>query len=124
MSLPPPTSKIGSPPVMLVESGEGSPTVVLVPSSPGTAVVDEVLPTLVVPRSGVLVLASGLAGHWLEHALLRDLSNCVQGLAQSGFGMGWFTAQAELAHDGVISIAASAATTVSPAPDTSRTLTG
>lgn len=60
MSLPPPTSKIGSPPVMLVESGEGSPTVVLVPSSPGTAVVDEVLPTLVVSRSGVLVLASAV----------------------------------------------------------------
>jgi enoyl-CoA hydratase/carnithine racemase len=54
----------------------------------------------------VLVLASGLAGHWLEHAWLRDLSNGVQGLAQSGSGRGWFAAQTELAHDGVISIAA------------------
>lgn len=53
-----------------------------------------------------IVLASGLAGHWLEHAWLRDLSNGVQGLAQSGSGMGWFTAQDELAHEGVISIAA------------------
>lgn len=54
----------------------------------------------------VLVLASGLAGHWLEHAWLRDLSNGVQGLAQTGTGAGWFTAQAELAHESVISIAA------------------
>lgn len=54
----------------------------------------------------VVVLASGLAGHWLEHAWLRDLSNGVQGLAQSGSGMGWFSAQTELAHDSVISIAA------------------
>jgi enoyl-CoA hydratase/carnithine racemase len=54
----------------------------------------------------VLVLASGLAGHWLEHAWLRDLSNGVQGLAQSGSGMGWFNAQAELTHESVISIAA------------------
>lgn len=54
----------------------------------------------------VLVLASGLAGHWLEHAWLRDLSNGVQGLAQSGTGMGWFAAQAELTHEAVISIAA------------------
>lgn len=54
----------------------------------------------------VVVLASGLAGHWLEHAWLRDLANGVRGLAQTGSGMGWFTAQAELAHEDVISIAA------------------
>jgi enoyl-CoA hydratase/carnithine racemase len=54
----------------------------------------------------VLVLASGLAGHWLQHAWLRDLSNGVQGLAQTGSGTGWFTAQAELTHESVISIAA------------------
>lgn len=54
----------------------------------------------------VVVLASGLAGHWLEHAWLRDLSNGVQGLAQTGSGAGWFTALAELTHADVISIAA------------------
>jgi len=54
----------------------------------------------------VVVLASGLAGHWLEHAWLRDLSNGVKGLEQTGSGAGWFTALTELAHESVISIAA------------------
>lgn len=54
----------------------------------------------------VVILASGLAGHWLEHAWLRDLSNGVQGLEQTGSGAGWFSALQELAHEDVISIAA------------------
>jgi len=54
----------------------------------------------------VVILASGLAGHWLEHAWVRDLSNGVQGLAQTGSGAGWFSALQELSHDGIISIAA------------------
>jgi enoyl-CoA hydratase/carnithine racemase len=54
----------------------------------------------------VVVLASGLAGHWLEHAWLRDLSNGIQGLEQTGSGAGWFTAMEELAHENVVSIAA------------------
>ena len=54
----------------------------------------------------VVILASSLAGHWLEHAWLRDLSNGVEGLAQTGTGAGWFSAMQELAHEDVISIAA------------------
>lgn len=54
----------------------------------------------------VVILASSLAGHWLEHAWLRDLSNGVEGLQQTGSGAGWFSALAELAHEDVISIAA------------------
>ncbi len=54
----------------------------------------------------VVILASGLAGHWLEHAWLRDLSNGVEGLQQTGSGAGWFSAMRELAHEDVISIAA------------------
>lgn len=54
----------------------------------------------------MVILASGLAGHWLEHAWVRDLSNGVQGLAQTGSGAGWFSALQELSHDGIISIAA------------------
>ncbi len=54
----------------------------------------------------VVILASGLAGHWLEHAWLRDLSNGVEGLEQTGTGAGWFSAMEELAHEDVISIAA------------------
>ena len=54
----------------------------------------------------VVILASGLEGHWLEHAWLRDLSNGVQGLKQTGTGAGWFSALEELSHENVISIAA------------------
>jgi len=54
----------------------------------------------------VVILASGLAGHWLEHAWLRDLSNGVEGLEQTGTGAGWFSALEELSHEDVISIAA------------------
>jgi enoyl-CoA hydratase/carnithine racemase len=54
----------------------------------------------------VVVLASGLEGHWLEHAWLQDLLNGVQGREQTGTGAGWFSALEELAHESVISIAA------------------
>jgi enoyl-CoA hydratase/carnithine racemase len=54
----------------------------------------------------VVVLASGLAGHWLEHAWLQDLSNGIEGLEQTGSGAGWFSAMDELTHESVISIAA------------------
>ena len=54
----------------------------------------------------VLILASGLEGHWLQHAWLQDLLNGIDGLEQTGSGAGWFTALNELCHEGVISIAA------------------
>ena len=54
----------------------------------------------------VVILASNLAGHWLQHAWLRDLSNGVEGGEQTGSGAGWFSALAELCHVDVISIAA------------------
>ena len=47
----------------------------------------------------VVVLASGLEGHWLEHAWLQDLLNGVQGLEQTGTGAGWFSVLQELAHE-------------------------
>ena len=54
----------------------------------------------------VVVLASALEGHWLEHAWLQDLINGVQGLEQTGTGAGWFNTLEELGHESVISIAA------------------
>jgi enoyl-CoA hydratase/carnithine racemase len=54
----------------------------------------------------VVVVASGLAGHWLEHAWLQDLSAGLEGLEPTGTGEGWFNAPQELCHEGVISIAA------------------
>lgn len=54
----------------------------------------------------VVILASGLEGHWLEHAWLRDLSNGVQGRELTGAGTGWSASLNELAHENVVSIAA------------------
>ena len=54
----------------------------------------------------VVILASGLAGHWLEHAWLQDLSNGLDGQPQTGTGEGWFKAPQELSDADIISIAA------------------
>ena len=54
----------------------------------------------------VVVLASGLPGHWFEHAWLRDLGNGLEGREQTGAGTGWFTVPKELGHEEIISIAA------------------
>jgi enoyl-CoA hydratase/carnithine racemase len=73
------------------------------------AAVDELGDTLKTCRESgakVLVLASGLQGHWLEHAWLQDLLHGVRREKQTGGGAGWFVVQEELAHEGVVSIAA------------------
>jgi len=54
----------------------------------------------------VVVLASGLAGHWLQHAWLPDLCAGLEGGELTGTGAGWFDCQAELSHPDVVSIAA------------------
>lgn len=54
----------------------------------------------------VSVLASGVDGHWFEHAWLRDLVNMVTGKPASGDGGAWFRALQELARTPVVTIAA------------------
>lgn len=54
----------------------------------------------------VCVLASAVAGHWFEHACLRDLRGMVTGDPTTGSGVGWFVAQQELGSPEMISIAA------------------
>lgn len=54
----------------------------------------------------VVILASSLEGHWLEHAWLTDLINGVRGDKKTGTGAGWFAVQDELTHEHVVSIAA------------------
>ena len=54
----------------------------------------------------VRVLASGVDGHWLEHAWLRDLSNMFQGKPTTGAPDGWFGCLDELARNHVVTIAA------------------
>jgi enoyl-CoA hydratase/carnithine racemase len=73
------------------------------------AAVDELGETLRDCRESgarVVILASGLDGHWLQHAWLQDLLDGVQGKEQTGTGLGWFGVQEELAHESVVSIAA------------------
>jgi len=54
----------------------------------------------------VSVLASGVPGHWLEHAWLRDLRALIAGDPMSGDPLCWFNTLKELAAPEVISIAA------------------
>lgn len=73
------------------------------------AAVDRLAERLSEARSAgtrVCVLASAVAGHWFEHACLRDLRGMARGEATSGSGAGWFLAQQELTSPEMISIAA------------------
>lgn len=73
------------------------------------AAADELGETLAQCREAgarVVVLASGLPGHWLGHAWLQDLIDGVDGKPQTGTGIGFFSAPQELAHGGMVSIAA------------------
>jgi enoyl-CoA hydratase/carnithine racemase len=54
----------------------------------------------------VTVVASGVEGHWLEHAWLTDLANAFEGKPQTGEGGGWFRAMDELHQKDVVTIAA------------------
>jgi len=54
----------------------------------------------------VSVLASGVPGHWFEHAWLRDLANTFTGRPTTGDGGAWFRCLHELAATDVVSIAA------------------
>ena len=54
----------------------------------------------------VCVLASGLEGHWYEHAWLADLHGLVTGGQTSGDPMGWFEAVAAITHEELVTIAA------------------
>lgn len=54
----------------------------------------------------VIVLASSVEGHWLEHSSLSDLLNLVQGKEASGDGTGWFRSLQTLNRGPAVTIAA------------------
>lgn len=54
----------------------------------------------------VSVLASGVPGHWFEHAWLTDLRSMFLGEPTSGDPMGWFNALQEITHTDVVTLAA------------------
>ncbi len=54
----------------------------------------------------VSVLASGVPGHWYEHAWLTDLQHTFQGQETTGSPASWFNALTELRRPDVIYIAA------------------
>jgi enoyl-CoA hydratase/carnithine racemase len=71
--------------------------------------IHELWQTLVAAREAgarVVVLASGVPGHWFEHAWLRDLSNMFQRKELSGPSDGWFGCLNELSKTDMVSIAA------------------
>lgn len=71
--------------------------------------VGEIADALAEAREGgarVAVLASGVDGHWIEHAWLTDLHHMLTGQPTSGDGAGWFRALHELTKTPMVSIAA------------------
>jgi enoyl-CoA hydratase/carnithine racemase len=54
----------------------------------------------------VVVLASSLPGHWLEHAWLQDLVAMMAGESTTGEGTGWFRAIKHLSKPPLVTIAA------------------
>jgi enoyl-CoA hydratase/carnithine racemase len=54
----------------------------------------------------VIVLASGVPGHWFEHAWLQDLADAMEGKPTTGPGAAWYRALQEIGHVDVVTIAA------------------
>ena len=54
----------------------------------------------------VIVLASSVAGHWLEHAYLDDIVKLVEGQAATGDPAGWFRSLQALNRGSAVTIAA------------------
>lgn len=54
----------------------------------------------------VSVLASGVAGHWYEHAWLQDLADAMEGKPTTGAGLAWYLALQEIGKTDVVTIAA------------------
>lgn len=54
----------------------------------------------------VSVLASGVSGHWYEHAYLDDIRNLVSGRAATGDPAGWKRSLDEVSRRNVVTIAA------------------
>ncbi len=54
----------------------------------------------------VTVLASGVPGHWFEHAWLQDLADGIEGKPTTGQGIAWYNALQEIGKTHVVSIAA------------------
>ena len=52
------------------------------------------------------MLASGVPGHWYEHAYLEDIRNLVAGHAATGDPAGWFRSLNEVSRQNVVTIAA------------------
>jgi enoyl-CoA hydratase/carnithine racemase len=71
--------------------------------------VSELADRLAEARQGgarVAVLASGVPGHWYEHAFLDDIRNLVGGLAATGDPAGWARSLDEVSRQHVVTIAA------------------
>jgi enoyl-CoA hydratase/carnithine racemase len=73
------------------------------------AAIGELADALVAAREGgarVSVVASGVPGHWLEHAWLTDLGHAFTGQPTTGDGISWFRCLEELNRTHVVTIAA------------------
>ena len=71
--------------------------------------IEQLADALLAAREGgarAVVIASGVPGHWLQHAWLRDLGDTMAARPTTGDGASWFRAMHELTRTTVVSIAA------------------
>lgn len=66
----------------------------------------DALDTVIADGARVVVLASSVEGHWLEHSYLADIVNLVEGRAASGDPAGWFRSLQTLNRGTAVTIAA------------------
>jgi enoyl-CoA hydratase/carnithine racemase len=71
--------------------------------------IEELAATMKIARergARVTVLASGVQGHWFEHAWLTDLADAMEGKPTTAEGIAWFNALTEIGKTPVVTIAA------------------
>lgn len=91
--------------VALITVGDGGMAGHLVTCATVTALADA-LEAVIEQKARVIVLASSVEGHWLEHAYLSDIVNLVEGKPASGDPAGWFRSLQLLNRGPAVTIAA------------------
>lgn len=91
--------------VALVTVGDGGAAGHLTTCATVSALADA-LDAAIEGGARVIVLASSVEGHWLEHAYLADIINLVEGKAATGDPAGWFRSLQALNRGSAVTIAA------------------
>lgn len=91
--------------VALITVGDGGMAGHLTTCATVTFLADA-LEAAIAQKVRVIILASSIEGHWLEHAYLGDIVNLVEGRAATGDPAGWFRSLQLLNRGPAVTIAA------------------